>query len=46
MDIEGNRFMVNGQRLKVFLEQDQFQIQYIDAYKFMEAKVCRHIADP
>ena len=46
MDIEGNRFMVNGQRLKVFLEQDQFQIQYIDAYEFMEAKICRHIADP
>ena len=46
MDIEGNRFMVNGQQLKVFLEQDQFQIQYIDAYEFMEAKICRHIADP
>ena len=32
MNIKGNRFMVNGQQLKVFLEQDKFQIQYIDTY--------------
>ncbi|KAJ1256411.1 hypothetical protein BS78_K034200 [Paspalum vaginatum] len=46
MDIKGNHFMVNGQRLKVFLEQDKFEIQYIDTYDFIEEKVLHHIADP
>ena len=46
MDINGNVLMVNGQRLKLFIEQDKFRIQYIDTYDFMEEKVCHHIADP
>ncbi|KAJ1287616.1 hypothetical protein BS78_02G023900 [Paspalum vaginatum] len=46
MDIKGNHFMVNGQRLKVFIEQDKFQIQYIDTYDFIKEKVRHHIADP
>ena len=32
MDVKGDQYVVNGQRLKVFLEQDIVPIDYIDIY--------------
>jgi hypothetical protein len=32
MDVKGNQYVVNGQRLKVFLEPDIVPIKYIDVY--------------
>jgi hypothetical protein len=32
MDIKGDQYVVNGQRLKVFLEPDIVPIDYIDIY--------------
>jgi hypothetical protein len=32
MDIKGDQYVVNGQRLKVFLEPDVVPIDYIDIY--------------
>ena len=32
MDMKGDQYVVNGQRLKVFLEQDIVPIDYIDIY--------------
>jgi len=46
MDFEGNRFMVNGQRLKVFLEEDKFEINSIDTYGFKEVRKRFHDLDP
>ena len=42
MDLEGNKFMVNGQRLKVFLEGDKFEVNYIDTYEFKEVRIHYH----
>ena len=42
MDLEGNKFMVNGQRLKVFLERDKFEVNYIDTYEFKEVRIHYH----
>jgi len=38
MDFEGNRFMVNGQRLKVFLEEDKVEVNYVEIYGFKEVR--------
>ena len=32
MDVKGDQYVVNGQRLKVFLEPDIVPIKYIDVY--------------
>jgi hypothetical protein len=32
MDAKGDQYVVNGQRLKVFLEPDVVPIKYIDVY--------------
>jgi hypothetical protein len=32
MDVKGDKFVVNEQRLKVFLEPDIIPIKYIDVY--------------
>jgi hypothetical protein len=32
MDIKGDQYVVNGQRLKVYLEPDIVPIDYIDIY--------------
>jgi hypothetical protein len=32
MDIKGDQYVVNGQRLEVFLEPDVVPIDYIDIY--------------
>ena len=32
MDAKGNQYVVNGQRLKVFLEPDIMPLHYIDIY--------------
>ena len=42
MDLEGNKFMVNGQRLKVFLEEDKFEINYVEIYGFKEVRKRYH----
>ena len=42
MDLEGNKFMVNGERLKVFLEGDKFEVNYIDTYEFKEVRIHYH----
>ena len=42
MDLEGNKYMVNGQRLKVYLEEDKIEINYIDTYNFKEVRVNYH----
>ena len=42
MDLEGNKFMVNGQRLKVFLEGDTFEVNYIDTYEFKDVRMLYH----
>ncbi|WVZ76629.1 hypothetical protein U9M48_024586 [Paspalum notatum var. saurae] len=34
----GNKYMVNGQRLKVYIEEDKIEINYIDTYNFKEYK--------
>ena len=42
MDLEGNKFMVNGQRLKVFLEGDKLELNYIGTYEFKEVRIHYH----
>ena len=42
MDLEVNTFMVNGQRLKVSLEGDKFEVNYIDTYEFKEVRIHYH----
>ena len=36
MDAKGDRYVVNGQRLKVFLEPDVVPLHYIDIYIMKE----------
>lgn len=42
MDFEGNKFMVNGQRLKVFLEEEKFEVNYVEIYGFKEVRKRYH----
>jgi hypothetical protein len=44
MDIKGDQYVVNGQRLKVFLEPHVVPIDYIDIYT-MEDKPERQAED-
>ena len=36
MDAKGDRYVVNGQRLKVFLEPDVVPLHYVDIYDMEE----------
>ena len=36
MDAKGDQYVVNGQRLKVFLEPDVVPLHYIDIYTLVE----------
>ena len=36
MDVKGDQYVVNGQRLKVFLEPDVMPLHYIDIYTMDE----------
>jgi hypothetical protein len=36
MDVKGDKYVVNGQRLKVFLESDVVPLHYIDIYSLKE----------
>jgi hypothetical protein len=36
MDVKGDQYVVNGQRLKVFLEADVVPLHYIDIYTIEE----------
>ena len=46
MDFEGNKYMVNGQRLKVYVEEEKFDINYIETFIFEEVRVGYHRYDP
>ena len=42
MDFEGNKFMVNGQRLKVFLEEEKVEVNNVEIYEFKEVRKRYH----
>ena len=41
MDVKGDQYVVNGQRLKVFLEPDAVPLHYIDIYTIDEEPECQ-----
>ena len=41
MDVKGDQYVVNGQRLKVFLEPDVVPLHYIDIYTMDEEPECQ-----
>ena len=41
MDAKGDQYVVNGQRLKVFLEPDVVPLHYIDIYTMDEEPECQ-----
>ena len=41
MDVKGDQYVVNGQRLKVFLEPDVVPLHYIDIYTMEEEPECQ-----
>ena len=38
LDDDGNIFKVNGQRLKVFLEQEMQELEEVDVFKLFEIR--------